>query len=471
MSPGRAGWLAAVLATLALAAPVAARAGEAAVTPAEANALGHEAYVYGFPLLDMLRIRREMTSVPCPDGHGNAPLNHIANASRFATPSDRTVVAPNTDTLYSLAQLDLKKGPIVLRHPELGRRFFDFELVDPWTNVIDYVGIRTTGSGAGRFTIRWTGDGRAEKAKRLGHPIIETKYRRVWLIGRTLAGDEADQAKAYELMKRYRLLKPNGRRFRLPAGCHRGKGEPSTHPLPTDGADLIARLNRAMADNPPPKRDRPLLDRLAPLGVGPGLSPADAGLDPDVLAALHRGVEQEQATLPTATRLSFVRQSIDARGWIYADPDIGDFGTDYLLRAQVAVVGIGANTPEEAVYPGALADSDGALLNGASDYEMVFAADDMPPTRYFWSLTMYDLDGFLVANPIDRYSLGPSHPPLVVRDDGSIVVVISHDRPADGDVNWLPAPSGPFRLNMRLYGPRRSVLNGGWTPPAPVRLP
>ena len=468
----RAKWLAAaVLAAAAIAAPATAQAGGSAVTPEQANELGHQAYVYGYPLLDMLRIRHEMSSVPCPDGRGNAPTNHIANASKFATPSDRTVVAPNTDTLYSLSQLDLKKGPIVLRHPDMGKRFFDFELVDPWTNVIDYVGTRTTGSKAGRFTIRWTGDGKAERARRLGNPIIESKYRRVWLIGRTLAGDEADQAKAYDIMKRYKLLKPNGNRFKLPADCHRGKGEPSTYPLPTDGADFVAQLNEAMVNNPPPKRDRPLLEQLAPLGVGPGLSPDDAGLDPDVLAALYEGVEDEQATLATASKLNFVQQSIDAKGWVFADSDIGDFGTDYLLRARIAVVGIGANTPEEAVYPGALADSDGALLNGANDYEMVFPADDLPPARYFWSLTMYDLDGFLVDNPIDRYSLGPSHPPLVVRDDGSIAVVISDDEPASGDVNWLPAPSGAFRLNMRLYGPRKRVLNGNWTPPAPVKLP
>jgi len=472
MSRRRAGRiLAAALAALALAAPAAAQAGGTAVTPAEANELGHEAYVYGFPLLDMLRIRHEMSSVPCPDGRGNAPLNHISNASKFATPADRTVVAPNTDTLYSLSQLDLKKGPIVLRHPDMGKRFFDFELVDPWTNVIDYVGTRTTGSDAGRFTIRWTGDGKAGKAKRLGNPIIKSKYRRVWLIGRTLAGDTADQAKAYDIMKRYKLLKPNGKKFKLPGDCHRGKGEPATYPLPTDGAELIAQLNQAMVNNPPPKRDAPLLERLAPLGVGPGLSPEDAGLAPDVLAALYQGVEQEQATLPATTRLDFLQQSIDAKGWIYADSDIGDFGTNYLLRARVAVVGIGANTPEEAVYPGALADSDGALLNGANDYEMVFPAGDMPPTRYFWSLTMYDLDGFLVANPIDRYSLGPSHPPLITRSDGSIVVVISHDEPAATDVNWLPAPSGAFRLNMRLYGPRKPVLDGDWSPPPIVKQP
>ena len=451
--------------------PASASAGTTTPTPSEAESLGRQAYEYGFPLLDMLRIRHEMTSVPCPDGRGNAPINHFSNAKAFATPADRTVVAPNTDTLYSLAQLDLRKGPIVLRHPDLTGRFFDFELVDPWTNVIDYVGTRTTGSDAGRFTIRWTGDGKAAKAKKLGNPVIKSKYRRVWLIGRTLAGDEADQATAYDIMKRYKLLKANGEKFKLPPDCYRGKGEPSTFPLPSDGADFISQLNQAMVNNPAPKRDAPLLEQLATVGVGPGLSPEDAGLSQEALDALYAGVENRIAMFAAETRLYYLQQSIDAKGWIYADSDIGRFDTDYLLRARVAVVGIGANTPEEAVYPGALVDSDGNLLDGSSDYEMVYPADDLPPAKYFWSLTMYDREGFLVDNPIDRYSLGPSHPPLLKEPDGSIVVVISTDEPADPDVNWLPAPSGGFRLNMRLYGPSKRVLKGNWTPPPAVKQP
>jgi hypothetical protein len=456
---------------IALACVMPASATAAEPTPAVAGALGEQAYDYGFPLLDMHRIRRETSSVPCPDGRGNAPINHLANASKFATPADRTVVAPNTDTLYTLAQLDLGKGPMILRHPDMGSRFFDFELVDPWTNVIDYVGTRTTGSDAGRFVIRWNERKKARKVKGTGLPVIKSRYRRVWLIGRTLAGDESDQATAYEIMKRYRLTRLNGKRFQLPPDCHRGKGEPSTYPIPTDGPGFIAALNKQMAKNPPPKRDRPFLDELAPLGIGAGLDPEEAGLSPAVLDALYDGVAAEAVALPIETRLSFLQQSIDAKGWIFADPDIGAFGTDYRLRAEIAVVGIGANTPEEAIYPGALADSDGALLDGANDYRMVFPADDMPPARYFWSLTMYDREGFLVDNPIDRYSLGPSHPPLITRDDGSIVVAVSHDEPTEADVNWLPAPNAGFRLNMRLYGPRKPALDGRWLPPAIVKQP
>ncbi|HZE06675.1 MAG TPA: DUF1214 domain-containing protein, partial [Solirubrobacteraceae bacterium] len=150
----------------------------------------------------------------------------------------------------------------------------------------------------------------------------------------------------------------------------------------------------------------------------------------------------------------------------------GDYGTDYAYRADVAAVGLGANTPAEAMYPIALTDSRGAPLNGATDsYEITFARGQAPPVRAAWSLTLYDASGFLVANPIDRYALGSSHPPLVRRRDGSIVVVVSARRPARRGVNWLPAPAGPFRLNLRLYWPNRAALTGRWRPPPVIALP
>ena len=135
------------------------------------------------------------------------------------------------------------------------------------------------------------------------------------------------------------------------------------------------------------------------------------------------------------------------------------------------MLGLGANTPDEAIYPVALTDSDGGLLNGANDYRVTFAPGDAPPARYFWSLTVYDSNGYLTPNPIDRYSLGPSHPPLVKRPDGSIVIALQHDAPTGTRVNWLPTPATGFRLNLRLYGPRRAALSGAWMPPPIVKQP
>ena len=442
-----------------------ATAGSPAVTPEQATELGRQAYRYGLPLLEFMRVRKEQTSVACPDGKGSAPVNSFSNAKRFPDPADDTVVAPNTDTLYSIAHLDLSHGPIVLSHPGMGKRYFSFQLLDPYTNVIDFIGSRTTGSKAGRFAISWTGE--PAKAKP-GMPVIKSKYRRVWVIGRTLATDRADQRAAYSSMKRYGLARLGHEPKRFPKDCD--PGTPGEFPTPTGGKEFIGKLNRLLAANPPPKRDDPLLDELAPLGVGPGLSPEDAGLAPDVLDALYDGVSAEAASFPTATRIDALQKSIAAGGWLLPASNIGDYGTDYDFRAQIATIGLGANTPDEAIYPTGLTDSTGGLLNGANDYRITFPPGEQPPAKYFWSLTVYDSNGYLTPNPIDRYSLGPSHPPLIEKPDGSVVIVLSGEEPTEDDVNWLPTPDAGFRLNLRLYGPSKAAQNGHWAPPPTVKV-
>ena len=459
--------IAGLFAALAIAACLSADAGARtnAPTPQEAAELGRQAYRYGFPLLEFMRVRKEQTSVSCPDGKGSAPVNSFSNAKRFPDPEDDTVVAPNTDTLYSIAHLDLSKGPIVLSHPNMGRRYFSFQLIDPYTNVIDFIGSRTTGSKAGRFAISWTGKPARSKPKM---PVIKSKYRRVWVIGRTLATDDADQREAYSSMKRYGLSRLGRDPKSFPKDCE--PGTPGEFPTPTDGKAFIGKLNRWLAASPPPKRDDPLLAALAPLGVGPGLSPEDAGLAPDVLEALYDGVTSEAAAFPTATRFDALQKSIAAGGWLLPAANIGDYGTDYDFRAQIATIGLGANTPDEAIYPTGLTDSTGGLLNGANDYRITFPPGEQPPAKYFWSLTVYDGNGYLTPNPIDRYSLGPSHPPLIEKPDGSVVIVLQNDEPAEDGVNWLPTPNAGFRLNLRLYGPSRAAQNGIWTPPPTVKV-
>ena len=229
-------------------------------------------------------------------------------------------------------------------------------------------------------------------------------------------------------------------------------------------------MNGALKRNPPPRRDEALLAELRPLGVGPGLSPERAGLSPEVLVALYEGVADEAAALPDATRLKAYQDALKTDGWLLPAANIGDYGTDYDFRAFVAVVGLGANTPDEAIYPAGIADGSGALYNGANDYRLTFAPGQQPPARYFWSLTMYDIEGYLVPNAADRYSLGPTHPPLIEKPDGSIVVAVQRTKPTEADVNWLPSPPGAFRLNLRLYGPSKAARSGAWRPPGVVKL-
>ena len=424
------------------------------------------AYRYGFPLMEFLRVRAEETSVRAPNTAGDAPLNTFSNALRFADASERTIVAPNVDTLYSIAQLDLGKGPIVLEHPDMGKRYFTFELVDPYTNVIGYVGARTTGSKAGRFAISWT--------KKPGHAVagvrtIKSPYRRVWVIGRTLVdGGAPDLKRARALMRQYALV-PLRRLDNPPAPLRVRRGlRPKGATEPTGLAFLDA-LGDALRDNPPPARDASFLAGLSALGIGPGKKPSQAGLSPAQLDGLRDGLAQAAAQLPGAARGMVLSRAAQGGGWSFTQRNIGNYGTDYEQRAQIAVVGLGANTEAEAMYPTALTDASGNLLDGTKTYRLVFPPGQAPPNRAFWSLTMYDIAGYLVPNAEHRYAIGSSHPPLVKRRDGSIVVVLSHDKPKERLVNWLPAPATAFRLTLRIYRPTRRALSGAWKP-GPIQL-
>lgn len=447
-----------------------------AVTPAppdpvSAFELGRQAYEYGIPLLEFERVRREETSVQCPDHVGNAPVNTFSHTDRFADASFRDVVAVNTDTLYSIAQLDLSKGPLVLSHPAMGSRYFSFAMLDPFTNVVATPGVREDGPKAGRILVRSTVKPGNVKTSRFTR-VITTPYQHLWVIGRTLATTKADQRRAYRTMRRYAVSRPNGTVLRAPARCRTAPTEtPRNYPVPTSGAPFLDLLGKALAKNPPPLRDRPILQRLRAYGVGPGLSPDRAGLDPVTKAALYAGASAAAQTLRPTGKGELVAGAATQEGWYEPQDNIGRYGTDYHFRALIAVFGLGANTREEATYPIGLTDGRGVPYVGGNDYRLTFPAGQAPPVRYFWSLTMYDADGYLVPNPGKRYSVGPSHPPFVTRPDGSVVIAVQHDRPADPMVNWLPAPaSGQFRLNLRLYGPRARVLDGSWSAPGVENL-
>jgi hypothetical protein len=439
------------------------RPGTDVVTPVAAAQAGATAYEYGFPLLESLRVRREMTSVACPDEEGNAPLNTFSHVSRFPDARFRTVVRPNTDTLYSIAHLDLARRPLLLRYPDMGSRYVSFAMLDAYTNVVATPGAREDGSRAGAVVVRLAHQDVTGAPP--GARIVTAPSRHVWVIGRTLAGDAADQRRAHALMTRYRLTDLAGRPTRLPARCTRSG--PATFPTPTDGAAFVRSLNAALREDPPPVRDASVLAALRPYGIGAGLSPETAGLDPVTLAALYRGVTTKAELLPQEAAAGALTAALQHDGWYTPPSHIGDYGTDYPFRAWIATLGLGANTADEATYPAGVTAGNGVLYDGSRTYRLTFPPGSEPPARYFWSLTMYDSDGYLVDNEADRYSLGPSHPPLVRRADGSVVVEIGHDRPSDRTVNWLPAPaSGGFRLNLRLYGPRAAALDGRWTPPA-----
>jgi len=391
-----------------------------------------------------------------------APVNRLANAQKLAQAGADQVVAPNVDTLYSLGQFDLEK-PLVLQVPKMGSRYWTFEFVDPWTNVVGYIGKRLNGGKGGTWVLEWDGAKAGKLPK--GTRRFSSSARRLWVIGRVLVKGNSDQPAARKLMSKFRtgslasykagkaLNKPIGR---IP---QRAKGGPPA------GLDFINQLNEQMATDPPPEQeDAAMLDRLARIGVGIGKSPSV--LSPELQAKVAEGVDAAYAALPGEARLPILQQAIAAGGWYVPPSDIGAFGTNYTFRARVALVGLGANTPVESVYPVALTTPSGDPFNGSNRYRMVFPKGKLPPTKAFWSLTMYDSDGYLVKNSANVYAVGDSHPPLRKMADGSVVVAIQADKPTEKGVNWLPAPAGKgFRLNLRLYMPTKAILDGSWKPP------
>jgi hypothetical protein len=437
--------------------------------------LGAEAYEYGIPLLDEDRIFRTSTSVS-KTVRGNAPVNRFAHARRLADAAARTVVAPNHDTLYSLAWLDLSRRPQVIHVPRM-RRFFAFELVDPWTENFRNVSTITGNRKGGDFAITGPGfDGDLPP----GVKEIESEYDRVWVIGRTYIKNEADTQRVNEIQNSYRLfpLSKYGKRYKPP------KIEPvdttideATIPGFGPGEDPLAfytALGALMERFPPPAADQTLLDRLRSIGVGTGLDPAtDASLDAATLQGMRDAVTDGPAAIQAEIARRYVAEFGKHNGYLLGD--IGRYGTDYSLRAITARVGIGALKPKIAIYAFTQTANDLTPLTGAGRYVLHIPADQLPvPARAFWSLTLYDEQVFFYDNPFGRYLIN-DRTDLHYNADGSLDLYVQAEQPADPAQarNWIPAPPGGFRLIWRFYDTgdaRFGILDGtGWQPPKVLR--
>jgi hypothetical protein len=458
---------------LALAAPAAEAT--AAPTPAQqqANAaqIGLDAYDYGIPLMEFLRQAREQTSVTVPNSLSDAPVNQLGSARKLADASHQPIVQPNNDTLYTMGHIDLSAGPLVLHVPAIAHhRYYSFEFLDPYTNVFHYIGTRTTGDGAQTYVI--TGPSFRGRLPR-GITRIRSHYQRAWLVGRTLVSGTTDLGAVHRIQNHYRLLPlsaylKSGLGWR-PQAPKRIVTQATKLAEPT-GVAFFDALGTALADNPPPARDATILHQLRTVGIGPGLHPSHEHLSAAVLAGLTSAADSGP-THVAALKLSVAAHSAIAHdGWFVPPADIGDYGTDYELRAVVALNGIAANRPHEAIYIVGVTDSTHALLNAAHDYMIHFAAGQLPPARYFWSLTMYNQSFFLVPNPINRYELASHTASLKRNPDGSLDIYIQHTAPSGHESNWLPAPaSGQFEVTLRLYGPELSALSGHYVYPPIMR--
>lgn len=402
---------------------------------------GVEAYVWGFPLVTMSRTRGQ---VLC-----GIPVNTLINVPRLLDAGSRVVVTPNADTLYSSAFLDLRPGPMVLRVPAVRDRYYVFQFLDMYTNTIADVGTRTNGGRAGAYAIVGPGwHGRLPT----GTGRITAPTPDVWVIGRTLAALSRDVAGAAAEQRRYRLQPLSG--VTPPAGASAPACSPPSAPRPSFTGELAT----AIGADPPPPRDRPIVADLAAAGIRPGLVPNAAAL---------ATTEASRAAALEIIRRVGSRLTTARNGWTRLH-GTGSYGTDYITRAVVAMVGLGANVPDESVYYFASTDEGGAPLSGAASYVIHFRPGQLPPIdpRAFWSISLYGPDHFFVANPVDRYAVGDRTEGLTRGHDGSLDVFVSHSPPPGHEGNWLPAPAGSFNLVLRAYLPGPGIRSGSWTPPA-----
>jgi hypothetical protein len=408
-------------------------------------------FVFGYPLV----VTERTLQTFAPVVGVNRPFTQRARSNA----TSRTVVAPNADTLYAIAVLDLRSGPLLLTVPDIEDRYHTFQLLDAWTESFAYLGTRVTGGKGGTWVLVPPG---YEGALPDGTPRIDVPTPQAFLLGRVLVYDDADVANVTALTAQLTIRPLDPAAPPTPA-----LGAPAGPPADTgnDGLAFWDQLGDALAVDPPTTdAQRALLAQLAALGVGPGLHPSTEVADPDVRAALEAGIVRGQERIAHAADAT---EPVD--GWRFRT-DIGTYGDALDTRAAVARNGWGANVPAEAVYPSADADATGAPLDGTHGYRIHFAGDALPPVRAFWSLTLYGPDRFFVENPLHRYALGDRSPGLAYGADGALDLYVGGTPPPGLESNWLPAPAGPFSLILRLYLPDDAILDGRWVPPPIERL-
>ncbi len=439
-----------------------------AMTTAEAKALAIEAYIYGYPLVTMEMTRRVITNVERPEGT-RGPMGQLIRLREYPNASFRDVTAPNADTLYTTAFLDVGQEPWILELPDAADRYYLFPMLDGWTEVFQVPGKRTTGTGPQKYAI--TGPGWKGQLPE-GVKEYRSQTSIVWLLGRIYCtGTPEDYRAVHKLQDAISLapLSAYGRPYTPPAG----KVDPGidmkkpvrdqVNALSSEEYfNLLAKLLKA---NPPTKADAPMVAKLARLGIVPGEKFELSRLG-EAAAALKDvpklGFEKIMAYYKTAGRIE--------NGWLFTS-QTGVYGTDYLQRALITAIGLGANRPQDAIYPTSVGGGEGKPYVGSNKYVMRFAKGQTPPVDGFWSLTMYNKDYFFVDNPLNRYNLSARNK-FVPNADGSVDLYLQRENPGPGkEANWLPAPEGEFVLMLRLYWPKEtppSILDGSWKIP-PVK--
>ncbi len=436
----------------------------------EAREIAMDAYVYGYPLVTMEITRRVMTNVEKPEG-SKAPMGQFARLRKYPAVDDHSVTAPNADTLYTLTWIDVTKEPWILSIPDMKGRYFLFPMLDAYTNVFQVPGKRTTGTKAQKYAITgpgWTGT----------LPAGVTEYKSptglVWILGRIYSTGTPEDYKAVHALQDQVSVVPLSA-FGKPYSPEAGKVDaafdmktaPRDQVNAMDGAAYFKLLAELMKTNPPTAEDAPMVAKLAKIGIVPGKDFDASKLDPAVLKGINAAPKPAQEKIGSLKEAIVLGNAKVENGWLYF-PKTGQYGTGYLNRALITWYGLGANRPQDAIYPTSEGPDILKKYSGANKYVVRFNKGELPPADGFWSITMYDKNYFFVPNAINRQSVS-SRNKFKTNPDGSIDLYIQAESPGkDKEANWLPAPKDEFVLMMRLYWPKEtppSIIDGSWKPP------
>lgn len=418
--------------------------------------LAQRAYVWGYPSVDLYAILRGQ-ALERASPEFKAPLNAIGHARSVATPQDRVVIAPNVDTPYSHAWMDLRAEPVVLTVPPFEReRYLSLVLFDLYTWIIGYVTPRTHGQAGGDFLVvppGWQGS---------MPPGIRGVFRSTTTLAlgmfrtQLLGADDLKNVHALQDRMQLRTL-----------SAYLGRPAPAPPPLPalvpalnlrehpTDPA-FFEVLNWMLAFMPPLPDEVAMRRGFETLGVQAGQRFAPPRT---LLPAITQGMQQGlQAMRERAARVRSSAELFGSREFL---------GNDYLTRAVGAMLGILGNAAEEYLGVGWQADAHGEPFDGSRRYRIRFAPGELPPVDAFWSITVYTQQRLLYANPLQRHVINSPMLPTLQRDaDGGLTIHVQHESPgAQRESNWLPSPSGPFVLTLRTYLPREAIRSGRWTAP------
>ena len=441
---------------------------EVAISDDKVIEIATKAYVFGYPMILMDYTKKVSINVEVPTSV-YAPVNQLGHFREFPDDKFTAVVKPNVDTYYSNAWYDLKAEPIVLTVPATDR-YYLLPLYDAYSNVFSVPGPRTTGADAHIFILTgpfWKGDVPE------GMTQIKSTTNTVWMIGRTQVNSKEDGATvvaAFQDGMKVDLLSNYGTDYEVPLGK---VSEEYKKIVPVEDTRALTveeyfnKLSQLMVDNPPAKDDAPLIKEMESIGIIAGQAFSTKEMSSELLEKLN--------AIPEMAHQNWIDKSTGKKdagvpninNWMFAREVMGFYGTNYEHRAFIAFIGLGANLPEDAVYPSTSRDSEGNPIDGKNKYVLHFDKGETPPVDAFWSLTAYNSEDFLVGNSINRFALG-DRDDLKYNEDGSLDIYIQNSDPDGAKTsNWLPSTQeGLTNLTLRLYWPKEAALNGTWEVPS-----